>query len=536
MTDTSNLIKQNIKAELALQNESLLLKSAAISNQIKTIEEQARAGTELVSVYLDPIARTNPFGSQFDPYMNQQMPGYTNKPSQMSFKLLRSIAKKTEPVSAIIKLRTNQVGAFSHISDDINKPGFRVMLTDKAAKPTPEEIEEMKMIEQFMLNTGFEHNPDRSDNFESVQRKLVKDRLTLDAISLQLVANKRGELSEFWVMDAGTIAFATEDYMYARRDTYQPIKFVQVSNGQVMGEFTALELAYGVANPSSEISSLGYGESELELLIEVITSYLFSRDYNKSFFTKNSVPAGILSLTGKYRTEELDMFKRQWAAQVQGVNNAWRVPIMASEDGKSVDFKTFKTSNKEAEFQKWMDFLIKITAAVYQTSPEEINFSMGSAGGDSPMIAKEGGQAILASKDRGLVPLLRFLQNFYNSNIIRRINPKYKFVFTGVEPKDQEKDIDLTVKKKFFTTVNEIRAAEDRPGLTLMVGDINIFDMPDNPTVLNMVMALKQATDLEKQTAAANAQQGTQPMDDGTDENSSEDQGIEEDLDSPEEV
>ena len=185
---------------------------------------------------------------------------------------------------------------------------------------------------------------------------------------------------------------------------------------------------------------------------------------------------------------------------------------------------------------KWMDFLIKMTCAVYQTSPEEINFEAGSTGDAGPMIAKEGGQSIMTSKDRGLVPLLRFLQNFYNSNLIRRINPKYKFVFTGVEPKDTEKDIDLKIKKKFFTTVNEIRAAEDLPGLTLMVGDVNIFDMPDNPVILNMVMTMKQTKDQEAQAAAMQEQQGAAPADGGVPPEEGADQSVEEDLDSPEEV
>ena len=114
---------------------------------------------------------------------------------------LRRIAKKMEPISAIIKLRSNQVGAFSHISHDQDGVGFRIMLRNQQASPTSAEKAEMKTIEEFFLNTGFTYNPERQDNFETYQRKLVRDRLTLDAMCTQLVANQRGELTEFWAME-----------------------------------------------------------------------------------------------------------------------------------------------------------------------------------------------------------------------------------------------------------------------------------------------------------------------------------------------
>jgi len=517
MENTKQLIDRNLReANKAVEDSKRamnLLKSSdsndnfgnntiGINQQVKTVDEQAQLGTELVQVHVDPTTKTFPFGAFIDPYITVDAGGYVKKQSLLDFKTLRKIAKKVEPISAIIKLRSNQVGAFSHVSHDTDGVGFKIMLRNQTKHPTPQELVEMHAIEEFLLNTGFSHNPNRQDNFEAFQRKIVRDRLTLDAISVQLVANKKGELTEFWAMDAGTIFYAVEHYNARRTGTYQPIRYIQERDGQIVGEFTGLEMAYGVANPTTDLENQGYGESEVELLIETVTAYLFARDYNKYFFSKNSVPAGIITLVGKYGEQELQDFKRQWVAQVQGTNNAWRVPIVTAEEGKGATFTPFKTSHKDAEYMNYLEFLIKITAAVYQTSPEEINFAMGSGVQSSPMVAKEGGQAILASKDRGLVPLLRFLENFYNKHLVQRLNPKYKFMFTGTQPEDRQAKADLKNKRSFYLTINELRAEDDLKPIKLKDVE-DPMDLPNNPALLQAWQAMQ----MQKQQEEMQAQQ-----------------------------
>jgi hypothetical protein len=506
-----NMDSSDIQDLAKLVSENLL-KSFATSTVIPTLQDQKDKGVELSQVFREYPMETEPFGVFYNPFAPQgSAEGFRRKPSMLSNHVLMTMARKCEPVAAIIKIRTNQVAAFARPADDSDKPGFRIKMRDKEAHPTDEDKKIIKILTDFMLNTGYHYNRDRVDNFEQYLRKITRDRLTIDATVTQLVANRDGLLSEFYAMDGSTVYFAVDTYKPTRNETYEPIMYIQEIDGVVVAEFTNVELAYGVANVSTDVRTMGYGESELELLIEIVTSYLFSRDYNKSFFTKGSVPAGILSLIGKYKEEELRAFKREWALQINGAMNQFRVPIVAAEEGRGIDFKLLKTSQKDAEFMKWMDFLIRMTAAIYQTSPEEINFSIENTGASSPVIAKEGGQAILASKDRGLVPLLRFFENYINSNIIYRIDPRYVFEFTGVEPEDEDKRLERENKAGgLYISVNEIRAKRDLKPFPKLEEIENYFDLPADATTRQIWMQLKQAKEQQEQAAAQGGQPGAE--------------------------
>ena len=65
-------------------------------------------------------------------------------------------------------------------------------------------------------------------------------------------------------------------------------------------------------------------------------------------------------------------------------------------------------------------------------------------------------QKIRASKDKGLLPLLRFIAGEINTNLVERINPDFKFGFFGLQ------DIDVEIERaiKLVTnlrTVNDVR-------------------------------------------------------------------------------
>ena len=64
---------------------------------------------------------------------------------------------------------------------------------------------------------------------------------------------------------------------------YYP-SFVQVYQNTKVNEFYPWELCFGVRNPSTSIYANGYGVSELEELINVVTSMLWGDEYNRRFF------------------------------------------------------------------------------------------------------------------------------------------------------------------------------------------------------------------------------------------------------------
>jgi hypothetical protein len=66
------------------------------------------------------------------------------------------------------------------------------------------------------------------------------------------------------------------------------------------------------------------------------------------------------------------------------------------------------------------------------------------------------------SKDRGLQPLLRFVQNTVNEEIIWEMDEDYEFLFVGLDARSESEAIELRMKElQSYKTLNEIRREAD---------------------------------------------------------------------------
>ena len=107
-----------------------------------------------------------------------------------------------------------------------------------------------------------------------------------------------------------------------------------------------------------------------------------------------------------------------------------------------------------------MNYLINIVCAVYQIDPSEVNFpnNGGVAGTGGGVFESSNEVRIKNSKDKGLRPLLRFVESMINKYIVSQFSEDYVFAFTGIDEKSEEEKVDLQNKEvKFCKTINEIR-------------------------------------------------------------------------------
>ena len=273
-------------------------------------------------------------------------------------------------------------------------------------------------------------------------------------------------------------------------------------------------MAFGVRNPRSNINLQPYGFSELEQLIQQITSHLYAEEYNMKFFSQGGTTKGIINIksdpNGIGNKEQLDSFKRQWQAQVNGITGAWKTPVVQIPNG--VEYINVSQSNRDMEFNQWLNYLINIVCAVYAIDPAEINFANN--GGTTPqssVFESTQEQKLKNSKDKGLKPLLRFIETMINKHIIFKFSQDYIFCFTGLDEQSESELADLDSKQvRIYKTVNEIRKARGMEPIEN--GDV-ILD----PSWINM------------NSMSQMSQQGDVPPDGDTDENSSPD-GDEEDY------
>lgn len=405
-----------------------------------------------------------------NPLRMSEAMNYKQKPTNLSYGILYQMSVKNSVVAAVLNTRINQVSMFTQparFSED--GVGYEIRLRDPNAVPNEEQQDIMRSLELFLENCGYKYDADR-DNFDTFIRKIVRDSLTYDQATFEIIPDRRGLPAEFVAVDAATIRAASESFDENQisgisnrlfKKTGKDIKYVQVIDGTVISAFTGDELAFGIRNARTNINLQPYGFSELEQLINQITSHLYAEEYNSKFFSQGGTTKGIINIksdpNGIGNKEQLESFKRQWRAQVNGMTGAWKTPVLQVPDG--IEYLNVSQSNRDMEFSQWMNYLINIVCAVYQIDPAEVNFANnGGAAGQSSVFESSQEQKLKNSKDKGLKPLLRFVEAFINKNLIYKFSQEYVFVFKGLDEKSDDEKADLDSKQsKTWKTVNEIR-------------------------------------------------------------------------------
>lgn len=473
-----------------------------------------------------------------DPLTVQYAMGYKDRRYSLTYEVLKRITHQLSIVGAIIQTRQNQVAQFSVPFRSAKSVGFQIKHKDPSRLTTESERNFIKQLEQFVYSCGSDdknpYNEKKRDDFETFLKKIVRDSLTYDQACFEVIPTMSGLPFEFVAVDASTIRIAaSKDEMFGDPESWHsrpypvnnpkllqphggnPYKtlrlrsgevdtshpaFLQVVNGQIENVFAEDELAFGVRNPRTDIYIQGYGYGELEQLITIISAHLNAEEYNRRFFTQGSSPKGILNIKGDNITpDQFETFKRQWRSNLEGVHNAWRTPILQSEQG--LEWIDLHPSNREMEYGQWMEYLIKITCAVFLIDPAELNFDLHGGVQQTPLFESSQEWKLKASRDRGLKPLLRFLAKLINEHVIAPIDDHFVFDFVGLdELTEQEKHEMRKEQVATYKTLNEVRREDDLP-------DIEGGDVPMNPTFLQSKQIELQMKQQEQQQQQGQEQQ-----------------------------
>jgi phage portal protein BeeE len=419
-----------------------------------------------------------PRGLFHDPYSVQDWGGWRERPSVLTYETLRQMSVKNTVVAAVIQTRVNQVAAFCRPQQGKYDRGYKVILRDRRdtkRQMSPEEERQAVEIERMIETTGFlmpdERASDR-DSFVAFIKKSVRDILIYDQWVWEKIRDRRGLISRFICLPSHTIRPAVNDFEHmSPEERRSRVSHVQVYEDTVIAEYSPDDIAWCIMNPRSDIRVNSFGFSPVEQLSNVITSWLFGFEYNTRFFTQGSAIKGLINIKGAIPDRQLKSFRRMWYSMVGGgVQNAWKTPILNAED---LQWVSMHSTNREMEYGDWMDFLTKITTGIFSMSPEEINFQYGNTGQTSTLSQPDNEKTIIESKDKGLRPLMEFIQDSLNQHLIWEINPDFEFAFTGLDAKSEDKEREAnTVEVKHFRTVDEIRALSDLDPLPDKKGEV----------------------------------------------------------------
>lgn len=447
-----------------------------------------------------------------DPNKWNDVRGYKRKPMMISGTVLRRMSRQAPVVKSIITTRQTQVSAFAKPQPNKYDTGFvirkkRDYYSTEEPKVSAADKKQIKYLTDFLKNGGDENNAWYADNFDMFLKKIVEDSLVLDAGTFEVVRNRKGSPVKFFAVDGNTIRLADsyDDEAYGDRDEsddfyqqerqeergYYP-SYVQIIEDNIEAEYYPWELCFGIRNASTDIKRNGYGRSELEDLVNIVTWMLYGDAYNGNFFTQGASPKGFLKVSGNVNRNRLAQFRQSWQAMVAGVENAWKAPVIESDSMEWVDLQK---SNTDMQFSQWQEYLVKIACAIYKIAPEEIGFAGGSGTSGGGLFEGNNEARLKYSRDKGLRPLLKQIEFWINKFLVNPIDDEFEFAFVGLDTETEEKEVDLIIKKATnFMGYKEARRAMDLPD------ELEEGDFPLNSVYVQMQQQQQFAGEQEENT------------------------------------
>lgn len=421
--------------------------------------------------------------------------GIRQKLLRIDFPVLRQAVEKLPLVNAIINLRVDQILPYTQFTEDDNEKGYTLRYLGKGE---PDE-KRMKLLREFIEQTGFKYDSLREDDFQDYVQMIVRDIYTVDQIATELQYNRAKQIAAFWLMDGTTIRRVEQN-----SDFEQGIRFVQQIDDQIYAKYTADQLIFDYKFKRSDIRYRGFGYSPVEQAIDVITTLLFGYNYIRDQLIKDKMPRGFISVMGDVGKPQLDSIRNYWYAAMSGMGGQWNIPILPSgKDGVGMDFKLLAHNNKEMEFHKTIMFVTTMIGAVFGVDVAEMGIKTDDS---TAMIGENSFNKVQVSRERGLRSILMFLQQ-HMGKILRKITKDYRMEFVGVEPEDLDKKSQIRQREiATHKTVDELRLEDG-----LEAYNEEWSQIPANPTIIQLYLQLKQMEQMEQQQAMGGGAMGGAP-------------------------
>jgi hypothetical protein len=335
--------------------------------------------------------------------------------------------------------------------------GFLVLRNgEDITKETGKQSGTREKIENFLVNTGLVADSNREDNFVKYGTKLIRDILEIDQVATEIQYTRAGEPIAFWALDASTI-----ERVVPGQENPEQIAYVQVIDHIPYAFYTKDELLFDFQNPRTDIQYSFYGYSYVEQAIDLVTSVINAFNYNSGFFTENKLPRGMLLIDGDASEGTIQTIEDYLAEVMSGTSGQWRVPILPSgfkkgdsSAGGGIRWQTLSGTNREMEFQSWIDFLISGVASIFSCSLEDLGIHSQKA---QPIWENNKEPEIRSTKSLILGDMLSFLQSYIN-RIVEKVDPECKIEFVGYERDDPKQILDLDKGEvESYKTLNEKR-------------------------------------------------------------------------------
>lgn len=404
------------------------------------------------------------------------------------YRTLRAVAQKAWIINTCITHILRKIRPFLKPVTDRNQRGFVIIKEGEDLTKIKKNDKERDRIKEFIKNCGDYEDLDR-DDFVKYCSKIVRDDITLDQVATEIQYDKSGKPRAFFAVDAGTI-----EKVIPEDKNKTDWRYMQIVDGMPAAAYTSDTMLFDFQNPRTDIYHSQYGYSYVEQAIDLITNVINTFVYNSGNFTENKLPKGMLLVQGEASPEQVEQIE-DYIAEIMsgGPLNQWRIPIIpAGGKDSSIEWKAMNT-NREMEFQGWLDYLTSAVVSLFGCSIDEL----GIQSQKSQAMFENGGQdRMTAAKSSLLGDILTFLESYLNK-IVKKINPDYVLEFVGYEKDNPNTVADLDEKEcRTWKTVNEKRAEKGLDPIDLTKVE-NGADLPMNVQLVQMFQAAQAQAGME---------------------------------------
>lgn len=384
-----------------------------------------------------------------------------SRPSGLGYDFLAKIADKDPLVSAIINTRINQLILFGRPKMILNKNeklSYSIFPLESESIKEPER-KVIRKIEMMLNNTGFYPRP--RDNFTTFLKKIIRDRFRYDQVCFEIVHDDKNRPVEFYAVDAASIRL--NNVLLPGTNTFDYDKYTfQMLQSEVSDYFKYQDMAFGVFFPKTDIDVFGYGMPEIEQVFTLLSAKIYAEEYNKKFFIQGMGKGFLFAKKALFSRSKMLALQEELRNSSVGYINAHKIPIVSAPEIDDLKYVTLDRSQKDLEFSKYLDYLINLICGVFQIDPSEVNFMSRAGVGGGSILQSEGTyqSRIKYSKDKGLKPLLNFVEDLINQYIVFPLTDmKFMFKFIGLEElSDKDRIENITKEVQYWKTINEVRS------------------------------------------------------------------------------
>lgn len=479
------------------RNDTALAKAVTLSPRIDATGYPAPYGDRRGH---QAILYANELGiqGQIEPWAEKQTYG-------SGFDLLRQVAE-VDAIQAIVGAMVRQAVPYArqYREDDNNPFGMRLVRRDKQ-RLTRDDDKEAARLWDILENSGTESDPivrrwtKRRRSFSGFIAALLYDSLMYDACPVETERARSGQLLGWYNVDPTTVRLAYEEG-YEGNDRIVAVQLDPTSRQPLIG-FEADELLYEVRRPRSSIFQYDYGHAELESYLRAVTYYLNCMTFAGAALDRNSMPRGFMTIFGNFDQKQMTDVKQRWAAQMLGVSNRWRMPIMVSKDRQSAATWTpIDTAGTEPLYTKLVTIALSIGCALWGVSPELINSDSFSSK-TSSLSGSDTKEKAEGSHNRGQIPNMLWLLGVLNQGIIAPISPqvggkpKYELTVVGLFPDDEERKHERQLLTLTTNEGRDIDGEKPHPDPDIGNAPLNQALMPIYMLKLNQKLGIPNTPD-----------------------------------------